>query len=202
MRRPRLLRNRRTFALALASLALAATAIGWFVVPWLRDRVESARAEATGDFTRMSLARSGYLRDLVEPIAFTDSASRWGSDDTWEGVTFSDRRGTERTARYIFTWPDVHNTLMLGQTRVPPRGDDERAFLGLLQRWYRLDTEVAGLVERYRRLRDDPARAPDFSNLKIDYSNGRPIDHFTKDEWAKLIAVNVMHDLEKRYQGP
>ena len=114
-----------------------------------------------------------------------------GSDDHWMGVTFRDAKGVERQAKFIYYWPPVgdhpgyRRKLLLGR-EVAPGGAEERAFLGLLQRWYRGDGESQGLWARAER--HDPA---------LEW---RPWgwEGLTEPQSAKLVAVLMMRVLEER----
>ena len=133
-----------------------------------------------GDFTKVPLDRSPFLRDVAEPIAMIKGRDEAASDSVWLGVTFRDGRNVERYAEYVITsyaGEEIHDTLLLGRKKVPAGGAEERAFLGLLQRWYRQDAEARKLT--------DPPRRHDFAKL-------------TEQQQAKVIGAAMMRILLKR----
>lgn len=137
-----------------------------------------------GDFTKVPLDQSPYLRDVAEPITMIRGPHEAASDQVWIGVHFMDATHVERYAEYITTSyapVEIHNSLMLGNKTVPASGPEERAFLGLLQRWYRQDTEA-------RRLTDHPKRG-DFAKL-------------TEQQQAKVVGVAIMRRLSERNWVP
>jgi hypothetical protein len=102
-----------------------------------------------GDFTKVPLDRNPYLRDVAEPITLIRGPREWASDQTWIGIVFVDAKHVERWAEYITTSyapVELHQTLVIGGKAVPVGGPEERAFLGLLQRWQRQDAEARGLT--------------------------------------------------------
>jgi hypothetical protein len=137
-----------------------------------------------GDFTKVPLDQSPYLRDLAEPITMIRGTHVAASDQVWIGVHFIDAIHVERYAEYIttsYTPVEIHNSLMLGNKTVPASGAEERAFFGLLQRWCRQDAEA-------RRLRDYPKRG-DFAKL-------------TEQQQAKVVGVAIMRRLAERNWVP
>jgi hypothetical protein len=137
-----------------------------------------------GDFTKVPLDQSAFLRDVAEPITPIKAHGESASDQVWMGVTYLDAKHVERYAEWVYTSyapVELHDTLMLGTSRnikpVPAGGADERAFLGLLQRWYRQDAEA-------RRLMDHPKRL-DFSTL-------------TEQQRARVRAAAIMKRLLNR----
>lgn len=126
------------------------------------------------DFTKVPLDQSPYLRDVAEPITLIRGPHEAASDSVWMGIVFVDAKHVERYAEYVIHSYDPveipgsttlgtverRDTLMLGTARnikpVPAGGADERAFLGLLQRWYRHDAEARELTNSSRR--DDFSR--------------------------------------------
>lgn len=137
--------------------------------------------EYHGDFTKVRLDQSPYLRDVAEPITLIKGDGQSESDSVWSSVTFEDTKHVERSARFTYTLyfsdGEVHNTLYLGRQEVSARSHEERAFLGLLQRWYRQDAEA-------RKLTDTPTY-PYFSTL-------------TEPQKAKVIGVAIMRTLLER----
>lgn len=137
-------------------------------------------------------AASPFQRDVAEPIAMVKGSYMAGSDDHWMGVTFRDAKGVERQARYIYYWPPVgdhpgyQRKLLLGGREVAPSGAEERAFLGLLQRWYQGDAESQELWARSER--DDPA-------LKWQPWGWEGL---TEQETAKFVAALMMKVLQSR----
>jgi hypothetical protein len=133
------------------------------------------------DFTNVPLAQSPFLRDVAEPITIIKGPHETKSDSVWMGVDFTDAKHVERSAAWYITVyiPSgvVHDTLVLGQKTVPAYGPDERAFLGLLQRWYRRDAEA-------RQLREHPTRE-EYSAL-------------TEQQRAKITGVSIMRKLLAR----
>jgi hypothetical protein len=139
----------------------------------------------------VSLADSPFLRDVSEPIAIIKGSLTAGSDDHWMGLTFRDAKQVEKEARYIYYWPPVQNhpgyshALLLGQ-EVPPGGREERAFLGLLQRWYRGDDEARQLWARVEN------RDPSLGRTPFGW------DGLTEPQAGKVVAVSMMKVLERR----
>jgi len=133
-----------------------------------------------GDFTKVPLDQSPFLRDVAEPITLITGSHEAKSDQVWMGVAFMDAKHVERYAEDVTTSyvpVEIHESLMLGLKTVPARGPEERAFLGLLQRWYRQDAEA-------RELNDHPKRH-NFSAL-------------TEQQQAKVVCVAIMRILSKR----
>lgn len=165
----------------LVALAAAGLVVGTLVV-WLLRPEEGA----DGDFTRIPLSASPFLAEVVEPIEIVKGVYNGGSDDHWMSVTFRDARRVDREVRYVIYYPDVQKTLFLGKTKVPPGGREEHAFLGLLQRWYRLDAEARDVYERLQNR--DPS---------IQWTPLGP-QGLTEAQAAKAQAVGLMKRLEKR----
>ncbi len=139
----------------------------------------------------VSLADSPFLREVSEPIAIIKGSLTAGSDDHWMGLTFRDANQVEREVRYIYYWPPVQNhpgyshALLLGK-EVPHGGREERAFLGLLQRWYRGDVEARQLWARVER------RDPSLGRTPFGW------DGLTEPQAGKVVAVSMMKVLERR----
>jgi hypothetical protein len=136
------------------------------------------------DFTKVPLDRSPYLRDVAEPITLITAPGDWASDQVWIGVVFVDAKHVERYAKYITTSyapVELHDTLMLGNKAVPAGGPEERAYLGLLQRWYRQDAEARALADYPKRI--------DFTKL-------------TEQEQARVRGVGIMKRLLRRNLVP
>jgi hypothetical protein len=133
-----------------------------------------------GDFTKVPLDWSPYLRDVAEPITLIRGGTVAGSDNHHLDVTFVDRRDVERNATwafYIYAGGDISNSLMLGGKVVPPRSPEERAFLGLLQRWYRGDAEAQAFHDHLERSK---------------------LSGLTERQMAKVISVAILRKLLKR----
>jgi hypothetical protein len=97
----------------------------------------------------LPLGRSPFLRDVVEPITIVDGMAF--SDGGSLGLRFQDARGVVRDICLEDTriWEDDpgilegHHNVILNSffpggeraRRVPVSGDEERALLGLLDRW-------------------------------------------------------------------
>ena len=110
--------------------------------------------------------RSPFLRDVVEPITIVDAMSF--DDGGSKGLRFADSQGIVRDVCLEDTriWgsnPNVlegHHNVILNSffphgrraRRVPISGVEERALLGLLERWGRRDTDATELERRYRLL--------------------------------------------------
>lgn len=114
----------------------------------------------------VGLDRSPFLRDVVEPITIVDAMSF--DDGGSKGLRFADSRGAVRDICLADTriWEDNpnvlegHHNIILNTffphgrraQRVPISGVEERALLGLLERWGRRDTDATELERRYRLL--------------------------------------------------
>jgi hypothetical protein len=193
MRRPRLQFTLRGQMVVVGIIALALVpgvpAIYRFlIIPWQTARDESFRLSHHGDFTSVSLDQSPFLQDVVEPIVFTEGDASAGSDNCWLSVTFKDARQTKRTVKYVFYLPGTYKTLVLGKKRVPIGGREECACLGLLQRWYRQDSEARELCDRLDR--GDPS----LTSSRLD---GLP-DQFTEQQRGKVVAAHMIRALMRR----
>jgi hypothetical protein len=148
-----------------------------------QKRVFKDRTDLTkdfGDFTKVPLDQSPYLRDVAEPIKLIRGTRVAMSDDDWMGVSFVDQKSVERHASYAFyVWAgrDISEQLMLDMKAISPHSPEEHAFLGLLQRWY---------------LRD--AEAQEF------YADLEPSDRskLTEEQEAKVMGVFVLRRLLMR----
>ncbi len=96
-------------------------------------------------------------------------------------VVFTDEKQLERRCEYITlryaSSHEISDTVMLGRGLVPARGPEERAFLGLLQRWYRQDQEAREFYDHLKR--------SDFTKLN-------------ERQRAKVIGVSILKTLLKR----
>lgn len=158
-----------------------------------------AAATAFGVAILSGQRRSEPLRDVVEPITIVDTAS-W-DDGGSHSLAFKDARGVTRYASLMHDLRGNQN-LVLGsylpvhEARIlkdhPIGGDEERAFLRLLERWCRDDAEAAWWDRRlglyYRgevSLQDLPEGAPSGNDAGFD---------------LKASAVNVL--LQLRFRNP
>ena len=177
-RRPRRL-------ILVATLAVAAAA-GLALARWWPSGPRGPR-----DHTASARSGSPYLRDIREPIAIVKGSSVAGSDDHWMGLTIRGANGAEREVKFIFYWPPAGahpgytRTLLLGEA-VPAGGVEERAFLGVLQRWYRRDPEARDLRARVER------RDPTLGRTPFGW------DGLTGAQAGKVVAVGMMRVLEDR----
>ncbi len=133
-----------------------------------------------GDFTKVPLDRSSFLRDLAEPIRLIRGAWTGYSGDGCIYISFADQKNVERNARYVFhpsTGGDIGDELMLDQKAVSPHDPEEQAFLGLLQRWY---------------LRDAEAR--EFH----DHLKGSDVPKLTDQQKGKVMGVAILRKLLTR----
>lgn len=172
-------------------VAIVGVAAGIFLREWRRQRLIEAKRDCVfrgiedlatdfGDFTKVPLAQSPHLRDVAEPISMIRGPHEAGSDNHWMGVVFRDANQVERTAIYdIYVWrgEDSRDTLLLDERKVPPAGPEERAFLGLLQRWYLQDAEARDFYAHLKRA--------DLSKLD-------------ERQEAKVIGVSMLIRLLKR----
>ena len=162
-------------ALVGSTLALACLVAWWYL----------------GNSATAPLSASPFLRDVAEPITMIKGSYMAGSDDHWMGLTFRDAKGVDREAKFIYYWPPdrdhpgYQQKLLLGR-EVSPRGAEERAFLGLLQRWYRGDAEGPGLWARVER------KDPSLKRMLWGWEG------LTERESAKVVAVLMMRVLQDR----
>lgn len=147
------------------AVAIVSVPLGVGLRAWRGRQLEEARRERAfedpmdllkdfGDFTNVPLDGSPYLRGLVEPIVLMQGPHEGGSDNVWEGIVFMDGKQVERRAEYIiflYAGGEIRDTLMLGRKMLTARGPEERAFLGLLQRWYRQDAEAREFNDHLKR---------------------------------------------------
>ncbi|WP_165226966.1 hypothetical protein [Aquisphaera insulae] len=96
-----------------------------------------------------SLSASGYLRDVTEPISLVSFEDYRGfSDNQWVKVRFQDANGVEREATYVsYHFGSPMREFLLGDKEVSPGGREERALLGLLERWSRSDAEAGEIFD-------------------------------------------------------
>src|SRR4051794_10563190 len=113
---------------------------------WLVTGIAVA-AGAWGFVRIVARDRDLFLRSIMEPVTMTDAMSF--DDGGSQGLAFRD---AARTVRYVclLNKLDGERNLLLGSffptpsrgCKVPVGGPEERAFLGLLERWLRQDAEA------------------------------------------------------------
>jgi hypothetical protein len=99
------------------------------------------------DYSRVPLAQCEYLSDVVEPVSFVEGISI--DDGGSIGLVFTDSTGKTKSFCLLHNLEGQRN-LIIGtsssDTRskgiVPIAGADEKALLGLLERWYRSDPDA------------------------------------------------------------
>jgi hypothetical protein len=144
---------------------------------------------STVDCTKVPLDRSQYLADISEPITMVQGLS-W-DDGGSMGLLFRDSKQVEKAVCLVNDL-DENKDLVLGSMfpsqdkRVPVGGDEERAFLGLLQRWCRQDPEAREWLSRMES-RSRPGK--DGSIFRGDES---------EQQLVKGRAVSMMRKLQKR----
>lgn len=146
------------------------------------------------------LHRSSFLRDVVEPITIVNAMSF--DDGGSQGLRFKDARGVLKDVCLEDTrvWEDDpvalegHHNIILnsffprgeGAQRVPVSGVEERALLGLLDRWARQDPNAMTLEQRHEL----------HERGQID------LDDFWKglsgEHRVKGIAVSILRELRSR----
>ena len=139
-----------------------------------------------GDYTNVPLDGSLYLRDVAEPITMVRGSGRSESDQVWVGLTFVDAKNIERYAKYDITSyaPElISNTLILDLKKIPAGGPEERAFLGLLQRWARQNPEARESYEKAKRER----------------KNGSPLFELSDRQSGTLNAFRLIHLLSRSH---
>jgi hypothetical protein len=167
--------NRRIFIIC---CSLAGLALLWY---WSSRRIV--------DFTKEPLDRSRYLRDVSEPISFDSGISF--DDGGSLGLVFKDSKQVKK-AVCLENDLEGNQYLVLGSytpdenKRVPMSGDEERAFLGLLQRWLRRDPEAQEWSDRLER----GARPGKYGSIFKDDE--------TQQQQAKGFAVGMLRRLLKR----
>ena len=108
------------------------------------------------DTIQVPLSESWFLQDVVEPISMGQGSVTAGSDDHWMVLTFHDSQKVKREVKFFYSWtapggtPEYKQILWLGE-QVLIGGRQEKAFLGLLQRWYRDDPAAQELWRRAQR---------------------------------------------------
>jgi hypothetical protein len=133
------------------------------------------------------LDQSGYLREVMEPIAIVQGIS-W-SDDGSFGILFKDSNQVEKAA-CLEDDIDGNRDLSFGtlkpnpQNRVEMGGVEEKAFIGLLQRWLLQDPEAQELYDLME------------SKSRSVFTGGE-----TEQRRTKAMAVSMMRKLMKRNIG-
>src|SRR5262245_32096758 len=131
-----------TYLNALIVLGLLSLAIlGWTAS---RRRIDPAR---------VPLSQSEYLKDVVEPISMVVGIS-W-DDGGSHGLVFRDSRQVTKSVCLLDNLEGERNLILgtyvpdsRGKRTLPLGGPEEKAFLGLLERWYRQDTDAKVWDER------------------------------------------------------
>ena len=172
-------------------LLVAATAMSAVGLAGLLGSISNPRARRTPvgrDYSANRLDVVGYLRDVAEPITMLDGIS-W-SDGGSMGLLFRDSRQVVRAACLAVDLED-HHELTFGEmtpnlpAKVPVGGAEEKAFLGLLQRWARDDPRARAC----RRRMDDGT-----GSWVGEYRSGK----IPKEEYARYFAIALLRDLEAR----
>jgi hypothetical protein len=137
------------------------------------------------DFTELPLSENKYLKDIKEPIKHMDSIIC--ADGGSLGLLFKDSRQVIRGVCLEYDVEFNEKNVSFGgmvpdpNTRVPIAGIEEKALLGLLQRWQRQDPEAQELVKR---LADK--RTPFWSGSE------------TQEQRAKAFAIGFTRRLLER----
>jgi hypothetical protein len=142
------------------------------------------------DYAHVPLSQSEYLKDVVEPISMVVGMS-W-DDGGSHGLVFRDSRHVTKSFCLLDNL-DGERNLILGTSapdrrgkRLPLGGPDEKAFLGLLERWYRQDPDATPWNERIEQWERSDRR---FSILRGDE---------TEEQLGKGMAVGLMRRLRQR----
>jgi hypothetical protein len=139
------------------------------------------------DHSQIPLLHSEYLKDVVEPISMVIGIS-W-DDGGSKGLVFKDSRQIIRSVCLLDNLADEQN-LIFGNyvpdhdaKRIPIGAPEEKAFLGLLERWYRQDPEARAWNDRMER-----------SDHRHSILKGGE----TEEQISTGIAVYIMRKLGKR----
>ncbi len=146
---------------------------------------------AEGKYSEVPLSQAQYLTDVIEPISMIESHSF--DDGGSIGLVFRDSKGNEKLITLLDNLYDEHNLVFgvcegypKGGSRAPVAGIDEKAFLGLLERWYRQDPDATKWNDRIDRW----------------LSSGRGHSEGFNEVWgeplAKLEAVCILRALRSR----
>ncbi|MFO0889124.1 MAG: hypothetical protein U0790_08285 [Isosphaeraceae bacterium] len=135
--------------------------------------------------------RSEYLRGVTEPITMVFGIS-W-DDGGSNGLSFKDARGTEYSICMMDSL-DGDQHLRFGST-IPEKGrpvsigsEEERAILGLLQRWSSQSRDAQAWMAKIEEWRE--TNKVD----RVSIFNGDESDH----QRGNLFAVSIMERLERR----
>jgi hypothetical protein len=142
---------------------------------------------AEGKYSEVPLSQAQYLKDVIEPISMIDSHSF--DDGGSIGLVFRDSTGNEKSIVLLENLDNERNVVFgvcvahSKERRVTLAGDEEKALLGLLDRWYWQDPDATKWNDR------------------IDgwLSSGR--GHFEQvwgEPLAKLRAVCILRALRSR----
>lgn len=168
---------------------------GWFVVSGvvvvLVLAVWVARSRFRPDPAAASLKPTPFLREVVEPITIVDSMAF--ADGGSEGLRFADARGKARDICLEDSLSGQPNLVLDSflpdgerARRVPIAGVEERALLGLLERWARQDPDARELERRHALYED--------GKLSIDaFWKGLP-----ERDRVKGVALNILRRLRER----
>jgi hypothetical protein len=142
------------------------------------------------DYSAVLLSQSPYLRDVIEPIVMIGSH---GVDDGGSiGIVFRDSKGNEKAITLLDNLDGEHNLVFADYfadptlRRVPLAGNEEKALMGLLERWYRQDPDAVkwnDLIEKWLSLGRGPIKG-------ANEIWGEPL--------AKLRAVCILRALASR----
>jgi hypothetical protein len=142
------------------------------------------------DFSGIPLSQAQYLKDVIEPISMNDSR---GFDDGGSiGLVFRDSKGNEKSITLLDNLDDEHNVVFgvciayPKESRAPLAGDEEKALLGLLERWYRQDPNATKWNDRIERW------------LSSSRKHSEGWNHVWGEPLAKLRAVLVLRELRSR----
>jgi hypothetical protein len=142
---------------------------------------------AEGKYSEFPMSQAHYLEDVIEPIAMIDSHSF--DDGGSIGLVFKDSTGNEKSIVLLDNLDNEHNVVFgvcvayPKERRVALAGDEEKALLGLLERWYRQDPDATKWNDR----------------IDAWSSSGR--GHFEQvwgEPLAKVRAVYVLRALRSR----
>ena len=146
------------------------------------------------------MSRSPYLADVVEPIAIVEGLSF--DDGGSQGLRFKDALGHVKDICLEDTrvWEDDpsvlegHHNISMNSffprgekaRRVPVSGVEERALLGLLDRWVRQDADARLVWERYERYQQGTIGIEAF------------YEGLSAEQSRKLTAVSIWRQLRER----
>jgi|GEM_PF-2370494 len=142
------------------------------------------------DFTKIPLIQNHYISDVIEPIRMVQVIVL--ADGGSMGLTFQDSRHV--TNAVCLARDDAFETSHLSfggmvpdpHTSVPIGGIEEKAFLGLLQRWQRQDPEARQWSKKIERYLQSDRKSPLLKGNE------------TEEQVTKGFATNQVKALEKR----